>query len=93
MVVQAYATEARWFNNNYVPTVEEYMQISKITCCHSLLTTSSYVGMGETATENIFKWASNWPKIVDAISTICRLMDEIVTSEVFITFKLNFSLI
>ncbi|AES74576.2 sesquiterpene synthase [Medicago truncatula] len=81
MVVQAYVTEARWFNNNYVPTVEEYLQISKITCCHSLLTTSSYIGMGETATENIFKWVSNWPKIVDAISTICRLMDEIVTSE------------
>jgi len=88
MVIQAYVTEARWFNNNYVPTVEEYMHISKRTCCQSLLTTSSYIGMGETATENIFKWVSNGPKIVDAISTISRLMDEIVTSEVFISLSL-----
>ncbi|KAI5435585.1 hypothetical protein KIW84_022123 [Lathyrus oleraceus] len=81
MVVQAYMTEARWLNNNYVPTTEEYLNISKISCCIYLLVTCSYIGMGDTATENIFKWVSNKPKMVNAVATHCRLMDDIVSSE------------
>ncbi|XP_027355363.1 probable terpene synthase 2 [Abrus precatorius] len=80
-VVQAYMTEARWLNNNYIPTTEEYMQISTISCCYKLLTTTSYIGMGETATEDIFKWVTNGPKIVNASSVVCRLMDDIVSNE------------
>ncbi|CAL5189472.1 unnamed protein product [Lathyrus oleraceus] len=30
MVVHAFMTEARWLYNNYVPTIEEYLNISKI---------------------------------------------------------------
>ncbi|MCI93592.1 (+)-delta-cadinene synthase isozyme A, partial [Trifolium medium] len=37
--------------------------------------------MGDTATENIFNWISNEPKIVNAAANLCRLMDEIVSSE------------
>ncbi|XP_058744616.1 (-)-germacrene D synthase-like [Vicia villosa] len=81
MVVHAYMTEARWLNSNYVPTIEEYLNISKITCCQSLLITSSYIGMGNTATEDKFIWVSKKPKMVDAVATVCRLMDELVTNE------------
>ncbi|RDX97679.1 putative terpene synthase 2, partial [Mucuna pruriens] len=80
-VVQAYMTEARWLNNNYKPTIDEYMHTSTISCAYSLLTTTSYIGMGE-ATENIFKWVTNEPKIIKASSILCRLMDDIVSNEV-----------
>ncbi|RDY12565.1 putative terpene synthase 2, partial [Mucuna pruriens] len=80
-VAQAYMIEARWFNSNYKPTTEEYMQTSIISCALALLIITSYIGMGDTATENIFKWASNEPKIVKASSIICRLMDDIVSNE------------
>jgi len=39
--------------------------------------------MRENTTENIFNWVTNAPKIVSAAANLCRLMDEIVSSEVF----------
>lgn len=77
-------TEARWLNENYIPTTEEYMRVSRTSCCYSLLILASYIGMGDKVTENIFKWVTNEPKIVTGAANICRLMDEIVSTEVSI---------
>lgn len=85
--VQAYITEARWLNCNYSPTTEEYINISSVSCCYQLLATTSYIGMGDIATEDIFSWVTNKPKILYAASVLCRLMDDIVSSEVYIKFK------
>ncbi|KEH26009.1 sesquiterpene synthase [Medicago truncatula] len=79
--VQAYMTEARWLNKNYIPTTEEYMSVSTISCCSTLLILTSYIGMGDTVIENIFNWLTNEPIIANAAATICRVMDEIVSSE------------
>ncbi|XP_061350296.1 probable terpene synthase 2 [Gastrolobium bilobum] len=79
--VQAYMTEARWLNSNYVPTTEEYTRISTMSTCYLLLTTTSYIGMGDIATEDIFKWVTNQPKIVYASCLLCRLMDDIVSNK------------
>ena len=76
--------EAKWFNNNYVPTTEEYIHTSAISCTYPLLTTISCIGMGDIATEDIFRWATSGPKIVKASSIICRLMDDIVSNEVHV---------
>lgn len=77
-------TEARWLNENHIPTTEEYMRISKKSGAYPLLILTSYIGMGDIATKEIFNWVSNEPRIVNAAATLCRLMDEIVSSEVFI---------
>ncbi|CAJ2640002.1 unnamed protein product [Trifolium pratense] len=79
--VQAFITEARWLNEKYTPTTEEYMRIATKSCCYTLLILTSYIGMGETATENIFNWITNEPKIANAAANLCRLMDEIVSGE------------
>ncbi|MED6158283.1 hypothetical protein PIB30_031340 [Stylosanthes scabra] len=79
--VKAYMTEAKWFNSNYVPTPEEYLHTCTTSTTYPLLITTSYIGMGNMATEDIFKWVTNQPKIVKASSIICRLMDDIVSSE------------
>jgi hypothetical protein len=42
------------------------------------------MGMGDTTTEDIFKWISNEPKIINASIVIGRLMDDIVSNEVYI---------
>ncbi|CAL0323422.1 unnamed protein product [Lupinus luteus] len=34
--------------------------------------------MGDIATEEIFKWVTNEPKIVKASTIVCRLIDDIV---------------
>lgn len=76
-------TEARWLDKNHVPTIEEYMPISKITSGYPVLSTTSFVGMGSIATEDIFNWVTNMPKIVNGAALVCRLNDEIVSNEVF----------
>ncbi|KAG2396987.1 (-)-germacrene D synthase [Vigna angularis] len=79
-LVQAYLIEARWFNSNHTPTVEEYMEIATMSCGYAMLTTVSFLGMEDT-TEEVLIWATSHPKIIEAASIICRLMDDIVGSE------------
>ncbi|MED6120573.1 hypothetical protein PIB30_022090 [Stylosanthes scabra] len=59
----------------------EYIQISTVSSAYPLLITVSYIGMGDMATEDIFKWVTNKPKIVTASAMICRITDDIVSSE------------
>ena len=86
-------SEARWLNANYIPTTEEYMHISTISSGYPVLATTSYIGMGENTTENIFNWVTNDPKILRAAANLCRLMDEIVSSEVFKIYPKKLSVI
>ncbi|MED6124420.1 hypothetical protein PIB30_058719 [Stylosanthes scabra] len=79
--IQAYMTEAKWLNNNYIPTIAEYIQTTTISSGYPLLIIVSYIGMGDMATENIFKWVTSKPKIVTASTIICRIMDDIVSNE------------
>ncbi|CAJ2652662.1 unnamed protein product [Trifolium pratense] len=79
--IQGMMTEARWLTNNYKPTPEEYICVSREASGYVLLNITCYIGMGDSAIEDIFKWVSNWPKIVTAANVLCRIKDDIVTSE------------
>ncbi|KAF3455994.1 hypothetical protein FNV43_RR00637 [Rhamnella rubrinervis] len=77
-LTRVYFTEAKWLKEKYIPTLDEYMELSLGSCGYSLLTTTSFLGMGDIATKEVFHWVSNGPRIVKASSTICRLMDDVV---------------
>ncbi|XP_058745027.1 probable terpene synthase 2 isoform X1 [Vicia villosa] len=79
--VQAYMTEARWLNNNYKPTLEEYIRLSIESSGYVFMVTTCFMGMGEIVTEDILKWVANEPTIVNASIVIGRLMDDIVSNE------------
>ncbi|MED6120577.1 hypothetical protein PIB30_022094, partial [Stylosanthes scabra] len=79
--IQAFMTEAKWLENDYVPTMAEYIQTTTVSSAYPLLITVSYIGMGDMATEDVFKWVTNKPKIVTASTIICRVMDDIVSNE------------
>ncbi|GAU44407.1 hypothetical protein TSUD_246330 [Trifolium subterraneum] len=79
--IEGYMTEARWLTSNYKPTPEEYIHVSRESSGYALLNTTCYIGMGDSAIEDIFNWVSNWPKIVNAANVLCRIKDDIVTSE------------
>ena len=49
-----------------------------------MLTTTSFVGMGDIATKEAFDWAFSHPNMVRTSCIICRLMDDIVSHEVLI---------
>ncbi|CAK8577223.1 unnamed protein product [Lathyrus sativus] len=80
-LIHAYFTEAKWFNSNLIPTIEEYMALGIVNSGYYLMTATSFIGMGCIATEEVFKWLTNNPKIVNASSIIARLMDDIVSNE------------
>ena len=85
-LVMAYFEEPNWLYNMYIPTVEEYMKVSLVSCGYMTLSTTSLVGMGNRVRKEDFDWITNEPLIVVASSTICRLMDDLVGDEVRIKF-------
>ncbi|KAK6229607.1 hypothetical protein SCA6_018558, partial [Theobroma cacao] len=77
--VRAYFREAEWFHNYHVPTMEEYMAVALVTSGYAMLSTTSFVGMGDVATKEVFEWSFSDPKMVTASAIICRLMSDIVS--------------
>ncbi|KAM3696524.1 hypothetical protein ACJW31_06G045400 [Castanea mollissima] len=77
LLVQAYFDEAKWFFQNYIPTMEEYMNLALRTSGYPMLTTVSFLGMGDIVTKQAFNWIFSTPKIITASSLIGRLMDDI----------------
>ncbi|KAM3750008.1 hypothetical protein ACB098_04G004700 [Castanea mollissima] len=75
-LVRAYFDEAKWFYQNYIPTMEEYMHVALISSGLPMLTTISFVGMGDIVTKEAFDWSFSNPKIITASSVIGRLMDD-----------------
>ncbi|KAG6747119.1 hypothetical protein POTOM_049499 [Populus tomentosa] len=75
--VHAYFNEAKWFHENHIPTMEEYMQVALVTSGYFLLATVSFIGMADMVTEQAFDWVFNRPKIVRASETIARLVDDV----------------
>ncbi|KAK8589129.1 hypothetical protein V6N12_023535 [Hibiscus sabdariffa] len=76
---QVYCVEAKWFHEKYIPTMEEYMSIALMSSAYPNLTIASLVCMEDNITKDTFIWAFNVPKMLKASSTICRLMDDVVT--------------
>ncbi|KAI9093358.1 hypothetical protein K1719_027372 [Acacia pycnantha] len=81
-LVRGYFVEAKWYDSNYTPTMEEYMDNALVTCGYRMLEATSFIGMGPIATEEAFQWLANNPKIVRASQIINRLMDDIVSNEI-----------
>ena len=75
--------EARWLRDRYVPTLEEYLDVTLVSSGYYMLTTVSFMGMKDNnITNNVFQWVLEDPKIVRASTIICRLMDDIVSHKV-----------
>uniref|UniRef100_A0A2N9GH67 Terpene synthase N-terminal domain-containing protein n=1 Tax=Fagus sylvatica TaxID=28930 RepID=A0A2N9GH67_FAGSY len=67
----------KWFHQDYVPTMEEYMHVALKTSGYPMLTAVSFLGMGDIVTKEAFDWIFSNPKIITASSVIGRLMDDI----------------
>ncbi|KAK4796231.1 hypothetical protein SAY86_028557 [Trapa natans] len=76
---RVYFKEATWFHQNHVPTIDEYMPLALETTGYGLLPISSFIGMGDVATEDAFEWLLSDPKIIRGAKIVCRLMDDIVS--------------
>ena len=45
------------------------------------------IGMGDIVTNEILEWFFRKPKIINASTIICRLMDDIISREVYIVYS------
>ncbi|XP_062079640.1 (-)-germacrene D synthase-like [Humulus lupulus] len=78
-LVQSYYVEAQWFHKNYTPTLKEYMEVALVSSTYYMLTVTSFLGMGDEVSAEVFDWLMNCPKIVTGSAVICRLMDDVVS--------------
>lgn len=80
-LVRAYFQEAEWASNGYMPTLEEYLEISVMSSGYPMLICASLIVMEEETTRNVLDLALNVPKAIEASALIARLMDDLVSTK------------
>ncbi|CAN1179954.1 Probable terpene synthase 3 [Linum perenne] len=76
-IVRWYLEEARWLAKSYVPTLDEYRQVSSFSTTYQAMVWATLCGLGELGTKQVFDWLLTKPKILAASTDQCRLMDDI----------------
>ncbi|CAL4923246.1 unnamed protein product [Urochloa decumbens] len=77
-VCKGYVTEIGWRDNKYIPSLEEHLKVTLITCFYWGINCTAFVVFEENIAEEIIKWMSKFPQIVKDSCIISRLMDDIV---------------
>jgi hypothetical protein len=82
-LVRSYNIEVKMLQEGYIPkSVEEHLNISTRSVGYPVLACASFIGMHDIATKDCFDWVSSVPKMVEALSVILRLVDDLVSYEV-----------
>ncbi|XP_020239096.1 probable terpene synthase 2 [Cajanus cajan] len=74
-LVKGYMIEAKWCHEGLIPTYEEYKVNGVLTSIFTLLM-SSFIGLGEYGTKEVFDWIFSDPNIINAVSLIGRLLND-----------------
>lgn len=77
--------EAEWFHQNYIPSFTDHVNVSLQTGGAIELPVSLIVGMGDTATKEVFDWALASPDAGRAFAEVARFMDDLAASHVRMT--------
>ncbi|CAN6340312.1 unnamed protein product [Urochloa humidicola] len=81
-LVRSFNMEVKMLQEGYTPkSVEEHLKVSLRTGGCPILSCASFVGMHDIATKDIFDWVSGVPKMVEALSIILRLVDDLRSYE------------
>lgn len=81
-IVRAYNMEAKMLEEGYIPkSVEEHLKVSLRTGGCPILPCASFIGMHDIATKEFFDWVASLPNMVQALSVILRLVDDLQTYE------------
>ncbi|MED6213494.1 hypothetical protein PIB30_093972 [Stylosanthes scabra] len=77
--VQGYLVEAKWYNEGYIPTYDEYKVIGATTVPYQMLTTM-FIALGGFATKETLHWISNnVPVMVHASALVARLANDLAS--------------
>ncbi|KAK3199955.1 hypothetical protein Dsin_023370 [Dipteronia sinensis] len=83
--------EAQWFDQNYVPSFDEYFRTATVTAGVFAYTASFFLGMGEEIAEknNAFEWLLSRPRILSATYDIARLKNDLTSHKVCTEYGLS----
>lgn len=75
--------EVKMLQEGYIPnSVEEHLKVSLRTGGCPFLSCASFVGINDVITKDCFDWVASVPKMVQALSIILRLLNDLQSSEV-----------
>ncbi|XP_027928308.1 probable terpene synthase 2 isoform X2 [Vigna unguiculata] len=77
-LTKGYMVEAKWCHEHYIPTYDEYKANGVLTSCLPCMITS-FISLGEFATESVLDWIFSDPRIIAAASVIGRVMDDMAS--------------
>ncbi|KAJ0017681.1 hypothetical protein Pint_11296 [Pistacia integerrima] len=79
-MAQAYMTEARWYHNQYKPTLDEYLNNAYLSITGPIIATLSYISSTNPILEKDLEFLESIPDIVKWSSLVFRLQDDLGTS-------------
>lgn len=83
-VVKSYHAEVTWRDEDYVPAgVDEHLQISLDSIMAVQTIVLTFISMGDVASRETVDWAFTYPKIIRAASVMARIMNDIMSYEVY----------
>ncbi|RDX90560.1 putative terpene synthase 2, partial [Mucuna pruriens] len=74
-LIKGYMVEAKWCHEGYIPTYDEYKVNGVLTTGIPILVTS-FIGPGEFAAKDSLNWIFSDSNIIEAVSIIGRLLDD-----------------
>ncbi|KAJ3697484.1 hypothetical protein LUZ61_001189 [Rhynchospora tenuis] len=77
---KAYLVEERWYRNGYVPTLKEYLDNAWVSIGGIVVLSYAYCMNDDVNATNLKQFLSGYPDIVRYSSMICRLYNDLATS-------------
>ncbi|TVU42965.1 hypothetical protein EJB05_09392, partial [Eragrostis curvula] len=82
ILVRGYCQETKWRDEHYVPeTINEHLEISRVTVGAFQLACSSFVGMGDVVTKEMLDWLLTYPELLKCFTTFVRLSNDIASTK------------
>ncbi|WVZ51481.1 hypothetical protein U9M48_002626, partial [Paspalum notatum var. saurae] len=72
-----YLEEAKWCNENYIPSFKAQLELSSMSSSIPVLTLAALMAAGSKATKKALEWASAVPDMVHACGEIGRILNDI----------------
>ncbi|CAL9226170.1 unnamed protein product [Arabidopsis halleri] len=80
-VSEANVEFTKWALVSHVPSFEEYMEVGEVEVVSSMTIAGILMSMGKMGTKEAFEWLKSRPKLVQALCTKGRLMNDIAGFE------------
>ncbi|KAL2331549.1 hypothetical protein Fmac_019130 [Flemingia macrophylla] len=77
-LIKGYMVEAKWCHEGYIPTYDEY-KVNGVLSSTIPFFITSFICLGEFATEHVFDWTFPGSNIIEAASIIGRVLDDMAS--------------